>query len=90
MQILSDDDEDANLLIPLAFAAKPKPTPARHDDADLAPGNGASNTAFGSNADAFALPTQSAACLSLAPEVGQIDQTYATADLGSQPRSVPK
>lgn len=91
MQVFSDDDEDASLLIPLAFAAKPKATPARHDDADLAPTNGTRDAAFGSNADTLTLPTQTAAChSSLAPELGHNDQTDATADLGSGLRSAPK
>ena len=92
MQIFSDDDEDAKLLIPLAFAAKPKPTPARRDHADLAPSSSGLNAAFGSSVAAtFTLPAQRASCYqSSAPEVGCGDQTYAVAEMGSQPVSAPK
>lgn len=92
MQMFSDDDEDAKLLIPLAFAAKPKSTPARHDRADPAPRNNGFNAAFGSNTGhAFTVPTQRASCYqSLASDLGCRDHTYAMADLESQSTSAPK
>ena len=92
MQVFSDDDEDAKLLIPLAFAAKPKPTLAHHDHTHLAPSNSGFNAAFGSSiADTFTRPTQRASCYqSHAPEPGCSNQTYAMAELGSQPMSAPK
>lgn len=87
MQIFSDDDEDADLLIPLAFAAMPKPTPARHDHADLAPSNSGFDAAFGSKiADTVTLATQRVSGY----ELGCRDHTYATAEMGSEPLSAPK
>ena len=88
MQIFSDDDEDANLLVPLAFAAKSKPTPARHHHADLAPSHSGVDAAFGSNnTDDFTLPAQEISCYqSVVPLPGCSGQT----ELGSQAMSAPK
>lgn len=95
----SEDDEDADLHIPLAFAAKAKPHLSRdhhapHDRDFNAPHDRDFDAAFGSNtAEPFAWSQERAPSYqSLASELEQDgDKCYsAMADLGSQPTTTAK
>lgn len=93
-QSLSEGDEDADLHIPLAFAAKAEPTPSCKYHAGIAPNDGELDAAFGSNiAGPTALSQERAPCYqSHVPELEQDEERCfsAMADLGSQPTAAAK
>ena len=90
---LPEDDEDADLHIPLAFAAKSKPTPSCSAYADSVPNVRAFDAAIGrSFANTSALvPQPTGSHQRLAHELEHDERGYsAMADLGSQLTSAPK
>ena len=89
----SEDDEDADLHIPLAFV-KAKAPHSSNNHAGVAPHNRDVDAAFGSNtAEPVAWSQERAPCYqSLASELEQDDDRCysAMADLGSQPTTTAK